>query len=81
MECFVDPSQIGAFDHSGQGAIRCKSYYVHNAKFAPVRGLYHSSTYAKLTDAQWASERAQAIEEANKAIKAIKARVHMYENI
>ena len=49
----VDPMHIGAVPFAGDGAIRVKEYFVLDA-FSGVNGaIYHSSTYAKQTDAQW----------------------------
>jgi len=48
----VDPMHIGAVPFAGDGAIRVKEYFVLDA-FSGVNGaIYHSSTYAKQTDAR-----------------------------
>lgn len=62
FNCFLDPSQIGAFDHSGNGAIRCIQYFVHSALDMVNGSMYHSSTYAAHTDEQWAKMRAEVVE-------------------
>ena len=50
---FVDPMDIGAFDHSGNGAIRVLRYFVHSSFAGANKNLYHSSAYAKQTDAAY----------------------------
>jgi hypothetical protein len=53
---------IAAFDHSGNGAIRCLQYFTHSALDMVNGSMYHSSTYAALTDEQWAKMRAEVVE-------------------
>lgn len=50
---FVDPMDIGAFDNSGNGAIRVLRYFVHSSFAGTNKNLYHSSAYAKQTDAAY----------------------------
>jgi hypothetical protein len=50
---FVDPMDIGAFDNSGNGAIRVLRYFVHSSFAGVNRAIYHSSQYAKQTDAAY----------------------------
>ena len=50
---FVDPMDIGAFDHSGNGAIRVLRYFVHSSFAGANKNIYHSSEYAKITDAEY----------------------------
>jgi hypothetical protein len=58
---FVDPAHIGAVPDDHSGAIRCIQYFVCDA-FSGVNGsVYHSSTYGKLTDDQWAEEKAEIL--------------------
>lgn len=53
--CFVDPMHIGAIpDYAGDKAIRVIQYYVYGSLKAVNHSIYHSSEYAKQTDAQWA---------------------------
>lgn len=67
---FIDPRNVGAITDDGSGALRVKEYYVY-ASFAGVnKGIYHSSSYAKQTDAEWAVERAEAIANAQKLAQA-----------
>jgi len=62
FNCFVDPMFIGAFDHSGNGAIRCLQYFVHSALDMVNGSMYHSSTYAAKTDEEWAKMRKEVVE-------------------
>ena len=49
----VDPMHIGAIVQDNTGALRVKQYMVY-ASFAGVnKGIYHSATYGKLTDAEY----------------------------
>jgi hypothetical protein len=57
------PEHIGAVPCDTSGAIRCTQYYVLDA-FSGVNGsIYHSSTYGKMTDDQWAEEKAEILKE------------------
>jgi hypothetical protein len=71
LECLVDPSEIGAIVdlHRGDGAIRCRQYFIYGAVEGRTKGIYHSSTYAKMKDADWEEYKKLAVEEANKKIK------------
>jgi len=72
LNCFVNPMHIGAFDHSGNGAVRVLEYYVHSANFAPNKNLYHESEYAKRNEEQWATLRDEALKNSEELIKKIK---------
>jgi len=62
----VDPMHIGAIPVPNGGAIRVKEYFTLDA-FSGVNGsIYHSSTYAANTDAQWEEMKKQVIEEFGK---------------
>lgn len=71
LDCFVDPADIGAicgwtdFEES-DGAIRVKAYFVYGATNGKTKGIYHSSKYAAMRDAEWETYKAAAVEEANK---------------
>lgn len=80
LNCFVNPMHIGAFDHSGNGAIRVLEYFVHSANFAPNKNLYHESDYAKRGDDQWAKLREEAIENSERAIKALRDKMEEISN-
>tara|TARA_R110000822_G_scaffold4186_3_gene18049 strand:- start:4930 stop:6078 length:1149 start_codon:yes stop_codon:yes gene_type:complete len=54
---FVDPMHIGAIPDSSDGAIRCLQYFVHSSLAGVNGSMYHSSTYAAMTDEQWATLR------------------------
>ena len=60
---FVDPMHIGAVPDDVDGAIRCKQYFVHSSLVGVNGSIYHSSTYAAMTDAEWDNMRAKAVEE------------------
>ena len=60
---FVDPMHIGAVPDDVDGAIRCKQYFVHSSLAGVNGSIYHSSTYAAMTDAEWDNMRAKAVEE------------------
>jgi len=60
---FVDPMHIGAVPDDTDGAIRCKQYFVHSSLVGVNGSIYHSSTYAAMTDAEWDDMRAKAVEE------------------
>jgi hypothetical protein len=58
---FVDPMMVGAITDDGSGALRVKEYYVYGTFSGVTKSIYHSSTYAAMTDAEWAIMRAEAI--------------------
>lgn len=66
---FIDPRHVGAITDNGSGALRVKEYYVYDSFAGVCKNMYHSSTYAQMSDAEWAVERQAAIAE----IEAIKA--------
>lgn len=59
---FVDPMHIGAIPNSTDGAIRCLQYFVHSSLAGVNGSMYHSSTYAELTDQQWEEMRREILE-------------------
>ena len=59
---FVDPMHIGAIPCSDDGAIRCLQYFVHSSLAGVNGSMYHSSTYAALTDQQWEEMRKDILE-------------------
>ena len=60
---FVDPMHIGAVPDDETGAIRCKQYFVHSSLVGVNGSIYHSSTYAAMTDSEWDEMRAIAVQE------------------
>jgi hypothetical protein len=60
---FVDPMHIGAIPDDNTGAIRCLQYFVHSSLVGVNGSIYHSSTYAAKTDAEWAKMRAEILED------------------
>jgi len=58
---FADPMHIGAVPCDVDGAIRCKQYFVHSSLAGVNGSIYHSSTYAAMTDAEWDQMREEAV--------------------
>ena len=58
---FVDPMHIGAVPDDETGAIRCLQYFVHSSLVGVNGSIYHSSTYAAMTDAEWDKMREEAV--------------------
>jgi uncharacterized protein YuzB (UPF0349 family) len=74
LECFVDPAEIGAICdiHDGSdGAIRVREYFTYGAVKGRTKGIYHSSNYAKMKDAEWEDYKVKAVENANKLVAGI----------
>lgn len=68
---FVDPMHIGAIPDDSTGAIRCIQYFVCD-EFSGVNGsIYHSSSYAKMTDEEWFKELEQLKKERSESVKSI----------
>lgn len=63
---FIDPMHIGAVPDDVDGAIRCKQYFVHSSLSGVNGSIYHSSTYAAKTNAEWVEMRKKSIEEWSK---------------
>jgi len=61
---FIDPMHIGAVPDDTSGAIRCLQYFVYGSLVGVNGAIYHSSEYAKLTDAEWQAMLAEAVAEA-----------------
>ena len=59
---FVDPMHIGAVPDDNDGAIRCKQYFVHSSLVGVNGSIYHSSTYAAMTDAEWDDMRSKSVQ-------------------
>lgn len=61
----IDPMDIGAIcdiNGGGDGAIRVLRYFVHSSFGGVNKNLYHSSTYAKLTDSLFLKMLEEAVE-------------------
>jgi hypothetical protein len=78
---FVDPMHIGAVPDDNTGAIRCLQYFVHSSLAGVNGSIYHSSTYAAKTDAEWAIARKEAVEKSFSRIEEIKAAVARINNL
>jgi hypothetical protein len=61
LDVLVDPMHIGAVSN-GDNALRVLQYFVHGAWTGTNGAIYHSSTYAKLTDEEWARMRKEVVE-------------------
>lgn len=59
---FIDPMHVGAVPNSTDGAIRCLQYFVHSSLVGVNGSMYHSSTYAALTDEQWEEMKEEILE-------------------
>lgn len=70
LDCFVDPAEIGALCdlYRGDGAIRVKEYFIYGATEGRTKGIYHSSKYAAIKDAEWEALKQEAIELSNKKL-------------
>lgn len=53
-EVLVDPMHIGAIVNDNTGALRVLSYFVHRSFVGINRNIYHSATYAKINDDEFA---------------------------
>ena len=60
---FVDPMHVGAVPDDETGAIRCLQYFVHSSLAGVNGSIYHSSTYAAKTDAEWEEMRKEAVQD------------------
>jgi hypothetical protein len=78
---FVDPMHIGAVPDDSTGAIRCLQYFVHSSLAGVNGSIYHSSTYASKTDAEWAIARREAVEKSSSRIEEIKAKIARVNNL
>ena len=72
LDCLASPDKIGAFDRSGNGAVRMLEFMVLGANFAKNKGLYHTTDYAAKIEDDWATSRRLAIEESNAIIAKLK---------
>lgn len=62
---FVDPMHVGAVPDDETGAIRCLQYFVHSSLAGVNGSIYHSSTYAAMTDKEWEDMRKDIVIELN----------------
>jgi len=62
FNCFIDPMHIGAITDDGSGALRVLQYFTHSALDMVCGNMYHSSTYAAMTDEEWAKMRKEVVE-------------------
>lgn len=69
LDCFVDPMEIGAIcdvREGSDGAIRVREYFIYGAVEGRTKGIYHSSRYASMKDAEWEEYKKEAVANANK---------------
>lgn len=62
---FVDPADIHTVRLNQDGVMTVKRYFVHSSFAGPNRGIYHSSTYAAINDAEYKLLLEAAIDELN----------------
>jgi hypothetical protein len=80
---FADPMDIhtvNASEHS-DGAMTVKRYFVHSSFAGVNKGIYHSSEYAKLTDAEYAKLIEEAVEASQQAVDQIAADLDERKNL
>jgi hypothetical protein len=65
---FIDPMHVGAVPDDVDGAIRCLQYFVHSSLVGVNGSIYHSSTYASMTDEEWGEMREEAIQSAQASL-------------
>jgi len=68
---FIDPMHIGAVPDDVDGAIRCLQYFVHSSLTGVNGSIYHSSTYASMTDEQWDTMRTDSIKAAQSSLNTL----------
>lgn len=75
---FVDPMHIGGFSSpGGDGALVCKQYFVASDFKGVNRSIYHSASYAAMTDAEFAL---MVEETVNKEKMAAEKAAELYEH-
>jgi len=72
---FVDPSDIHTVNatNNQDGAMTVRRYFVHSSFAGPNKGIYHSSEYAKLGDAEFASLLSEVIDASQSSIEELSA--------
>lgn len=81
---FVDPMDIhtiAGLGYGNDGAMTVKRYFVHSSFAGPNKGIYHSSKYAALTDAEYASLIEAAVEQSQQQIDKIAADLDAAKNL
>lgn len=63
LNVFIDPMHIGRFTDLGDGAVIAKKMFLYGAFIGPNRGIYHSSTYAKLNDKEYEEMLAESLKD------------------
>lgn len=83
-EIFVDPMHIygiAGLGHGNDGAMTTKQYFVHRSFVGPNKSIYHSSEYAKLTDAEYAQLIEAAVAQSQQNIDKIAADLDERKNL
>lgn len=60
-EAFIDPMHIGRFTNETDGAVVVLQYFLHKSFAGVNKSIYHTSTYASLTDAEYEQMLTKAI--------------------
>ncbi len=69
---FIDPMHVGAVPNSSDGAIRCLQYFVHSSLAGVNGSMYHSSTYASLTNDEWEEMKEEIIEYQTNSVEKVR---------
>jgi len=78
---FVDPMHIYGITNSSDGAMTFKQYFVHSSFAGVNKSIYHSSEYAKLTDAEYAQLIEAAVAQSQQDIDKIAADLDERKNL
>lgn len=81
LNVFVDPADIGGIDHDGTGALRVKRFFPHSALEGVTQNLYHSSEYAKTTDAEFAKLVEEAVAVSQQDVAKISGNLDEMKNL
>jgi hypothetical protein len=61
----MDIHTVGGLGYGSDGAMTVKRYFVHGSFKGVNKSIYHSSEYAKLTDAEYEELVKKAVEQAS----------------
>lgn len=81
---FVDPMDIhtiGGLGYGNDGAMTVKRYFVHSSFAGVNKSIYHSSEYAKVTDAEYAKLIEEAVEASQQDVDKIAAELEEKKNL
>ena len=78
--CLVDPMNItGILDYQGAYACKTKEFYIDGSLTAVNHNIYHSSDYAKQTDAEWDGMKKEILDDVKKNTEEINKNVEDYK--